>query len=96
MTRSRMGSPLPFVGLRRSSRVHDQFLFSYILLPSHAPLPAFGTVHGNLSVWMQVRVAAAFRGVKAYAGLPVSKYALRSLRIRCAIFLSVGEASAKK
>ena len=65
------------------------------MLPSHAPLPAFGTAHGNLSVWMQV-VAAAFRGVKAYAGLPASKYALRSLRIRGAIFLSAGEASANE
>ena len=68
-----------------------ELLYSCMFLPSHAPLAAFGTARGNWSVWTQAQATAALRGVVALAGLPANEYALHSLRIGGATFLSAGE-----
>ena len=69
-------------------------LLSYCLfLLPHAPLAAFGTARGNWSVWTQARGTAGLRRVVALAGLPAYEYALPSLRIGGATFLSAGGAS---
>ena len=67
-----------------------ELLSSCIFLPSHAPLAAFGAVRGNWPVWAQAQATAALRGVVALAELPVDEYALHSLRIGGAVFLSAG------
>ena len=89
MTRARGDPPLP---LRDGSGAVDLMieLLSCMFLPSHAPLAAFGTARGNWSVWTHARPTAALRGVVALAGFPADEYALHSLQIGGAIFLSAG------
>ena len=67
-----------------------ELLSSYMFIPSHAPLAVFGTARDNWSVWTQARTTGALRGVVALAGLPADEYALQSLHIGGATFLSAG------
>ena len=70
-----------------------KLLSSRMFLPSHAPLAALGTAHDNWSVWTQARATGALRRVVALAGFPADEYALHSLRIGVATFLSARGAS---
>ena len=93
MTRARADPPLP---LRNGGGVVElmiEMLYYFMFLPSHAPLAAFGTAHGNWSVWMQARATVSLRGVVALARLLADEYALHSLRVGGATFLSAGRAS---
>ena len=65
-----------------------ELLASCMILPSHAPLAAFGTARDNWSFWTQARATAALRGV-----VTADEYALHNLHIGGATFLSAGGAS---
>ena len=94
MTRARAGPPLPTRDGGGVVELMIELLSSCIFLPSQAPLAAFRTARGNWSVSTQARATTALRGGVALAGVSVTEYALHSLRIGGATFLSVGGASA--
>ena len=93
MTCARADPPLPLRDGSGAVESMIELLSSCMCLPSHAPLAAFGTARDNWPVWTQVRATAALRGVVASARLPADEYALHSLRIGGATFLSAGGAS---
>lgn len=95
LTREREGPPIPLQGGGGPVDLMIELMSSYLLLPPHAPLAAFGGEAGKWSVWTQARATAALREVVALAGLPAREYALHSLRIGGATYLSAGGATAE-
>ena len=87
------GSDLPLRDGGGAVELMIKLLSSGMFLPSHAPLAALGTARDNWSVWTQARATGALRRVVALAGFAADKYALHSLRIGGATFLSPGGAS---
>ena len=93
MTLTRADPPLPLRDGGGAVELNIEYLSSCLFLPSHTPLAAFDTARGSCSVWTQAQATAALRGVETLAGLPANEYALHSLRIGRATFLSAGGAS---
>ena len=93
MTRACADPPLPLRDWGGAVELMIKLLSSGMFLPSHAPLAALGTARDNWSVWKQARATGALRRVVALAGFPADEYALHSLRIGGATFLSAGGAS---
>ena len=94
MTRARrVDPPLPLYNGGGAVELIIEMLRYFMFLLSHAPLAAFGTAHGNWPVWMQARATVSLRGVVALARFPADEYALHSLRVGGATFLSAGRAS---
>ena len=88
MARARADPPFPLPDLSGAVEFRVELL-SCMFFSSHVPLAAFGTARGNWSVW--IKATAALRGVVALVGLPADEYALHSLWIGGAAFLSAGE-----
>ena len=86
-TRAPADPPLPSRDGGEAVELMIELMSICTFVPSHASLAAYGTARDNWSVWAQAR---ALRGVVALAGLPADEYALHSLCIGGATFLSAG------
>ena len=93
ISRVRAGSPRPVGAGGGAVEFMLELMSCYLILPSSAPLVAYGSGGGRWSMWTEQKATVALREVVASADVRADEYALHSLRIGGATHLSAGGAS---
>ena len=95
-SRVQAGVPRPVGGGGGAVDLMPELMSCCLVLPSSAPLVAYGSGDGRWSMWTKQQATVALREVVPLVGVRVDEYALHSLRIKGATHLSAGVAPQRR